>query len=469
MKRGRIEDGIEIVDIGAKGKVVGKKDGQTYFCTGAVPGDTVTLELRRKRKGALEGIVREVTDLSPFRAQPECAHFDHCGGCNWQNFQYEQQLAVKERRVKEQLRRLAGLTDFEALPIKGSEAIYHYRNKLEFTFIENRWLTPEEIQSGEEIPERRGLGFHVPGRFDWVLHVYQCHLQDDQHNAMRQFLFDRGRELGLTFDHPREKRGTLRNVVFRNNRQNQWMVLLIVREQSETVKQLCDELVQTFPIIHSLWLIHNEKVNDSFSDCPARLIHGADHILETFTRPDGSTADYIIGPKSFFQTNSDQAENLYRIVYDWAGLDGSQTVYDLYTGTGSIALFVADKAKHVVGIEYVPEAIEDAKKNATLNENTNTSFFAGDMKDVLTADFMGKHGKPEVLITDPPRAGMHGDVVARILEAEPKRIVYVSCDPATQARDIGMLSTKYRLVRIQPVDMFPHTSHVENVALLELA
>lgn len=468
MKKGRIEEGIEIIDIGAKGKVIGKKDGQTYFCSGAVPGDTVTLELRRKRKGFIEGNVKEVTSPSAWRTTPECAHFDHCGGCNWQNFQYDQQIALKERRVKEQIRRLAGLTEFEALPILGSETVYHYRNKLEFTFIENRWLTPEEINSQEDIPERRGLGFHVPGRFDWVLHVEQCHLQDDQHNAMRQFLYDQGRAMELSFDHPREKTGLLRNVVFRNNRKNQWMVLLIVREHNDQVKALCQAFIQQFSIVHSMWIIVNEKVNDSFSDCPATHVHGAEHLIESFTRPDDNgSVDYIIGPKSFFQTNTEQAERLYRIVYKWAGLDGSQTVYDLYTGTGSIALFVADQAKHVVGVEYVPEAIEDAKKNAQINGYENTSFFAGDMKDVLNASFIAEHGAPDVLITDPPRAGMHADVVACILEAAPKRIIYVSCDPATQARDIQLLSAGYDLVRIQPVDMFPHTSHVENVALLE--
>lgn len=457
------------MDIGAKGKVIGKKDGQTYLCEGGVPGDVVTVELRKKKKSYMEAVVRQVTSPSPMRVEPECGHFGHCGGCNWQNLDYREQLRLKEERVKGQLQRLGGLRDFETLPILGSETIYQYRNKLEFTFVEQRWLTPEEINTGGEIPNRHGLGFHVPGRFDWVLHIERCHLQDDLHNAMRNFLFEEAQQMGIAFYHPRTKEGVLRNVVFRNNRQGQWMVLLIVQEKTDAVVMLCRLLAERFPAIRSLWLVVNDKVNDSYADCPAELLHGEDHLIESFERPGkGGRVDYIIGPKSFFQTNSAQAERLYGVVYDWAQPDGSQTVYDLYTGTGSIALFLADKARRVVGIEYVPEAIEDARKNAALNGFVNTAFYAGDMKDVLTPDFIAANGRPDVLITDPPRAGMHADVVARILEAAPGRIIYVSCDPATQARDIALLHSKYDLIRIQPVDMFPHTSHTENIALLVL-
>jgi len=470
MKKGTVITDIDIVDIGAKGMVIGKKDGEVYMCKDAVPGDTVSLEMRRKKKGVKQGVVKEITKYSPLRTNPVCEHFEHCGGCNWQNLDYAEQMGFKERRVKEQIRRLAGLTDFESFPILGSEEIYHYRNKLEFTFVSQRWLTPNEIKNSDEIAERRGVGFHVPGRFDWILHVNECHLQDSAHNQMRQFIYDSAIDMDISFYHPRDKEGVLRNILFRNNRKGEWMILLVVQEQNDQVDELIQKFLNEFPKTHSFWLIINEKVNDSFSDCPATLIHGEPHIVESFTRPNkGGEVKYIIGPKSFFQTNSDQAEHLYSIVYEFAELTGSETVYDLYTGTGSIALFLADKAKQLVGIEYIPEAIEDAEKNAKLNDVENALFYAGDMKDVLSKEFISQHGIPDVLVTDPPRAGMHGDVIERILEAMPKLIVYVSCDPATQARDIKLLTEKYKLIKIQPVDMFPHTSHVENVALLELA
>lgn len=469
LKKPRIETGIEIVDIGAKGAVIGKKEGMTYLTKEAVPGDTVTIEVRRKKKGLLEGRLVEVTSPSPWREEPRCAHFNHCGGCNWQNLQYPEQIRLKERNVKEQLRRIAGMTDFESMPILGSKEIFNYRNKMEYTFVSSRWLTPEEISTNAEIIDREAIGFHVPGRFDWVVHIDTCHLQRNEHNTMRNFIFERAKELSLPFYHPREKAGILRNVLFRNNREGHWMIILVVQENNDDVKQLTRDIIAAFPDIHSFWVIINEKVNDSFSDCPAELVFGESHLIETFQRPNNAGAvKYIIGPKSFFQTNSNQAERLYGLIYDVAALNGSELVYDLYTGTGSIALFLADKAKSVVGIEYIPEAIEDANKNAKLNGVSNAKFFAGDMKDVLTPSFIETHGKPDVLITDPPRAGMHADVIDRILESEPKRIVYVSCDPATQARDFKMMENKYKLVKIQPVDMFPHTSHVENIALLML-
>jgi 23S rRNA (uracil1939-C5)-methyltransferase len=469
LKKGRLETDIEIVDIGAKGAVIGKKDGMTYLTKDAVPGDIVTIELRKKKKGLLEGRLKEVTTFSPLRDTPRCEHFDHCGGCNWQNLQYVEQIKLKERRVKEQFRRLAGLTDYESLPILGAEEIYHYRNKMEFTFVCERWLTPDEIASKAEFTDREALGFHVPGRFDWVLHVNKCHLQHDDHNAMRQFIFEEAKALNIPFYHPRDKHGIMRNVLFRNNRKGDWMVILVVQEHTDAVKKIVSTYLEKHPTTHSFWVIVNDKVNDSFSDCPAELIHGEPHLVESFTRPNnGGEVKYIIGPKSFFQTNPTQAERLYQIVYNWADLKGNEVVYDLYTGTGSIALYLADHAKELVGIEYVPEAIEDAHKNSELNGVTNAKFYAGDMKDVLTADFIKAHGRPDILITDPPRAGMHVDVIERILEAEPKHVIYVSCDPATQARDIKLMQDKYQLIRSQPVDVFPHTGHVENVALLEL-
>lgn len=469
MKKGSIVEGVEIVDIGVKGKVIGKKDGQVYMLTGAVPGDVATVSLRKNKKSYKEAILKSVDQPSPDREEPSCAHFEHCGGCNWQNFNYSKQIELQGAKVNQQIRRIGGFEGFESLPIMGAPAHFFYRNKLEFTFVAQRWLTPNEIKNSGEIERLPGLGFHVPGRFDWVLHVEKCYLLNDKHNEIRNFIYNNAVSRNISFYHPHDKVGTLRNLVLRCNLNGEWMLLLMVKEKTKAVRELAEDLVKQFPEIISLFLVHNTKLNDNYSDCPAELVHGVDHLIESLERPDGEgKVNYIIGPKSFFQTNTKQANNLYQIVYNWANIQEGEMVYDLYTGTGSIALFVANKAKHVVGVEYVPEAIEDAKKNAKLNGVENTSFYAGDMKDVLTADFIALHGKPDVLITDPPRAGMHEDVVTRILEAEPNRIIYVSCDPATQARDLALLKAKYDLKRIQPVDMFPHTSHVENVALMVL-
>ncbi|MEX2595750.1 MAG: 23S rRNA (uracil(1939)-C(5))-methyltransferase RlmD [Salibacteraceae bacterium] len=469
MKKRSTVNAVEIIDLGAKGKVIGKKDGEVFLTTNAVPGDVVSIEVRRKKKGLKEGVVTEFETISPDRVEAVCKHFSNCGGCNWQNLDYAKQIEHKERNVLQQIRRIAGISDFQAEPILGAEHIYNYRNKLEFTFVSERWLTPEEIRSEEEIVKGPALGFHVPGRFDWVLHVDQCHLQNDEHNAIRNFIYEEAVKLSISFYHPRKQSGTMRNLVLRNNRAGEWMVLLIVKEKSEAVRNLSKLILSAFPKIQSFWLIENQKVNDSYSDCPSELISGKKHIIESFARPaSGEHVHFLIGPKSFFQTNPYQAERLYQTVYQWSDIQPEDVVYDLYTGTGSIALFVADRAKKLVGIEYVPEAISDANENAALNNIKNCSFFAGDMKDILTAEFISEHGKPDVLITDPPRAGMHADVVERILQAEPKRIVYVSCDPATQARDLAMLKSKYKLVKTQAVDMFPHTSHAENIALLAL-
>lgn len=469
MRKKKIVEGVEIVDLGAKGKVIGKKDGEAYLTKGVIPGDIVTLDVRKKRKGMKEGMVQTIESSSPFRVDPVCAHQAFCGGCSWQEMDYAKQIEYKEKNVFQQLRRIGHFENIPSEPIMGAHQIFHYRNKMEFTFVKERWLTPEELQKDEHILKDEGAGFHVPGRFDWVLHIDECHLQHSFHNEIRNFVFDKAKELEIPFFNPKDKTGILRNILLRNNRKDEWMILIIVSEVTDSVTELYTAIIERFPSVISLWSIINDKVNDSFTDCPATLIHGRPELTETFHRADGGgSLDYLIGPKSFFQTNSHQAERLYGLVYDWAGLTGNELVYDLYTGTGSIALFVADKAQKVVGVEYVPEAIEDAKKNAELNSIGNCQFLAGDMKDVLTADFISEHGRPDVLITDPPRAGMHADVVERILEAKPKRIVYVSCDPATQARDLAMLASKYTLIRTRAVDMFPHTSHVENVALLEL-
>jgi 23S rRNA (uracil1939-C5)-methyltransferase len=467
MKKGSIVEGIEIIDIGAKGKVIGKKDGQVYLTSGALPGDEVSIRIKKNKKSFKEGIVHEVTKQSSFRVDAACQHIAYCGGCSWQELDYAKQIELKEKNVQQQLRRIGGFEHIPSEPILGAKELYHYRNKLEFTFVAQRWLTPAELGQGDAVKKDEGLGFHVPGRFDWVLHIEACHLQDGLHNEMRNFIHKEGKRQ-LSFFNPHSKEGVLRNIVFRNNRKGEWMVLLIIQEQNEEVTALCDAFLHAFPQVKSLWLIVNTKVNDSFSDCPAVLYHGAPGITEKFLRPTGSQVEYFIGPKSFFQTNSNQAERLYQLIYNWAGLQGEECVYDLYTGTGSIALYLADRAKKVVGIEYVPEAIEDAKLNAQRNQIEHCHFFAGDMKDLLTPDFVEQHGRPDVLITDPPRAGMHEDVVKCILSITPRRIVYVSCDPATQARDLALLKTHYKILKSKAVDMFPHTSHVENVVLLEL-
>lgn len=464
--KARIERDIEIVDIGAKGKVIGKKDGIAYLTSNAVPGDIVSLNVRKKRKGMLEGQVVAIQEASKHRTEPRCEHFAYCGGCSWQNLNYEEQLRLKSSRVEQQIKRIGGVSHFHSYPALAAPEIYAYRNKLEFTFVPEGWLTPNQIQADVHVAKQPALGFHVPGRFDWVLHIDECHLQSPEHNAIRNFIYEQALAKGLAFFDPKSKAGNLRNLVLRNNKAGHWMVLLVVSERSVELDEIAKALSTNFSKIKSIWFIYNQKVNDSYADCDAECVFGNEHLIETFKRIDDSTVEYKIGPKSFFQTNSNQAERLYQLVAQFADIKANETVYDLYTGTGSIALFVANQAHKVVGIEYVPEAIHDAKANAALNGLENCMFYAGDMKDVLSTEFIQQHGRPDVIITDPPRAGMHGDVVAKIMEAKPNRIVYVSCDPATQARDIALLSAQYELVAIQPVDMFPHTSHVENIALL---
>lgn len=467
MKRKTVEN-IEIVDIGAKGKVIGKKEGLAYLLNGAVPGDTVTATIGRKRKGMLTGFIDEITTFSEERTEPRCHHFDHCGGCNWQNLNYDAQVRFKDQQVTNQLRRIGSIEAQEVLPIQTADEIYNYRNKLEFTFTNQRWLRPDEISSGEDIPDRRALGFHVPGRFDWVMQIDQCHLEPEIHNDIRNTVFDTAKTLDLSFYNLKDKHGIMRNLVLRRNNAGDWMLVLIASEDSKTVRNLLEAVNDKFEMIRSVWLIVNTKVNDDFSDCPMVHIHGTKTIVETFhNSATGESTSYNIGPKSFFQTNAAQAQKLYQRVFDWADISPEDNVYDLYTGTGSIALYMARQAKKVVGIEYIEEAVADARLNAEMNSVDNCEFFAGDMKDILTKDFIAEHGAPDVLITDPPRAGMHKDVVLQILEVEPKRIVYVSCDPATQARDLDILSEKYDVVKSQAFDLFPHTSHVENVVRLE--
>lgn len=466
MKR-KVYHDIEIVDIAAKGHVIGKKDGKAFLLKDAVPGDIVSADIGRKRKGMLTGRIIDITDKSADRTEPKCRHFDYCGGCNWQNLTYPKQLEYKNTQVQNQLKRIGQIEAKEVFPIQGAGELYQYRNKLEFTFTDKRWLTPEEIDSSAEIEERRGLGFHVPGRFDWVMHITECLLEPGIHNDIRNFVFDKARELNISFFDLKEKKGELRNLVLRRNLSGDWMLVLICWSKNELTEKLCIETKNAFDEIKSVWIVENQKLNDDFSDCPMRHITGELYLSETFVNNQTEVqTNFQIGPKSFFQTNPKQAEKLYNRVYDWAEISSDDVVYDLYTGTGSIALFLARQAKKVVGIEYVPEAVEDARLNSQLNEVDNCVFYAGDMKDILTPELISKEGNPDVLIADPPRAGMHADVIEQILKVSPKRIIYVSCDPATQARDLALLSSKYEVQKSQAFDLFPHTSHVENIVVL---
>lgn len=468
MKKGAVITDVEVVDIAAKGKSIAKKDAQVFLVDAQVPGDIIDVRVLRKKKKMTEAQTIALKQPSPHRVPFFCQHFEHCGGCRWQHMDYQAQLDFKHRQVCEQLRRLSGMPLPAAGPILGSEKTRQYRNKLEFTFSEQRWLTPEEIQSGNDFPDRLGLGFHVPGRFDQVLDVTECHLMDGIHNDMRNFLRDEAKRMDISFYHPREQHGDLRNVFFRNNRQGDWMMVLVASRDTEAIRGLMAKMNAKFPLLRSMHLVVNEKKNDSIQDLQTIHVSGEGALTEVFDKFDreGEQVRYKISPKSFFQTNPSQAERLYHVAATFAGLQPHETVYDLYTGTGSIALYVAHLCQKVIGVEYVEDAVADARENAALNGITNAAFYAGDMQMVLNDAFIRKHGQPDVVITDPPRAGMHADVVQKILEMAPSRIVYVSCDPATQARDMGLMKDAYTVEKIQPVDMFPHTGHVENVVLL---
>ena len=401
------------------------------------------------------------------RIAPKCAHFGVCGGCKWQNVPYEEQLKMKQKQVYDQLTRIGKIELPEMNPILGSEKTFCYRNKLEFGCSNKRWLTKDEISSGTEYSQMNAIGFHITGAFDKILPIEKCYLMDDLHNRIRNEIRDYAYSSGMTFYDLRNKHGLLRDIVIRNSDTGEWMVLIQFHYDEDGDEQRAKALLQhvadTFPEITSLLYVDNQKFNDTYNDLDLQVFKGNDHIYETM---DG--LKFKVGAKSFYQTNTEQAFRLYSVVRDFAGLTGGELVYDLYTGTGTIANFVSRYARKVVGIEYVPEAIEDAKVNSEINGIDNTMFFAGDMKDILTDGFIAEHGRPDVIITDPPRAGMHADVVQTIIGARPGRIVYVSCNPATQARDLSMLDAYYKVVAVQPVDMFPHTPHVENVVLLEL-
>lgn len=456
-------ENILITDVAAEGKAIARVDGMAVFVPFAVPGDVVDIQLTRKKNSFAEGRVVRFEKYSENRTEPFCRHFGVCGGCKWQMLPYEEQLKQKQRQVADNLERIGkiGLPAFN--PILGAPRTTFYRNKLEFTFSNKKWLTEAQIAGGETFDNMNALGFHIPGMFDKVLDIDKCWLQDDLSNQIRNAVREFCLKNSYSFFDLRNQTGLMRTLIIRNSSIGEWMVIVVFYEDDpEKRKTLLDFIADKFPQITSLLYIVNQKANDTITDQEVVTWRGRDHIYEEM-----EGLKFKIGPKSFFQTNSEQAYNLYKVARDFARLSGRETVYDLYTGTGSIANFVARNAKKVVGIEYVPEAIYDAHENSHLNGIGNTLFFAGDMKDVLTAGFISEHGRPDVVITDPPRAGMHNDVIDAILLAEPERIVYVSCNPATQARDLGLLDSKYKVACVQPVDMFPHTHHVENVALLE--
>lgn len=464
-----VED-VVIEDAGAEGNAIAHVDGMVVFVPFVVPGDTVDIKIIKKKKNYAEGRAIAVKQQSDRRAEVQCPHFGICGGCKWQNLNYADQLAYKQRQVKDNLERLGNVDTSMMRPICGSDNIFYYRNKLEFTFSSKRWRTAEEMLQQPTEDDAQALGFHIPGVFDKVLPIEHCALQADPSNAIRLAVRQYAVEHHLPFYDIRNHTGFLRNIVIRNSSIGEWMVIVIVAEQrNEWLLPLMEYLQQQFPQITSLQYIVNGKMNDSYTDLDVVTYVGKDHIEEVMPGYKGSKElHFKINPKSFYQTNSQQAYSLYSFVADFAELTGNETVYDLYTGTGTIAQFLAGQCKKVVGIEYVEEAIVDAKENAVRNGFDNTVFYAGDMAKVLTEEFIAENGRPDVVITDPPRAGMHEKVVEQLLATAPKKIVYVSCNPATQARDLQLLSAKYKVCRIQPVDMFPHTQHVENVAELIL-
>jgi 23S rRNA (uracil1939-C5)-methyltransferase len=457
-------DHIKVLDAGAKGVSVAKApDGKVIFIPNVVPGDVVDIQTLKKRKAYYEGKAVKFHEFSEHRIEPICEHFGVCGGCKWQNMKYSQQLYYKQNEVKNHLQRIGKIELPEFEPILGSEKQFFYRNKMEFSFSNSRWLTQDEIESQDDLGNRNALGFHIPKMWDKILDINKCHLQEDPSNAIRNEIRDFANLNNLTFFNPRGHEGLLRTLMLRTASTGEIMVLIQFFEDDKQNRELLlDHLYEKFPQISSLQFVINNKANDTLYDTNVKLYKGRDYILEEM-----EGLKFSINAKSFYQTNSDQAYELYKITRDFAGLTGNEIVYDLYTGTGTIAQFVSKNAKKVIGVESVPEAIEDAKANAKRNEITNCEFFVGDMKVVFNEAFIAKNGKPDVIITDPPRDGMHKEVIEQLLKIEPKKIVYVSCNSATQARDLALMDEKYKVTRVRPVDMFPQTHHVENVVLLE--
>ena len=457
-------ENVEVVDAGAKGKAVAKApDGRVIFINNAVPGDVVTVQTFKKKKAFYEASVTSISKYSEKRVEPVCPHFGVCGGCKWQNLGYEHQLYYKQKEVAQNLQRIGKVELPEIQPILGSENQYFYRNKMEFSFSDNKWLTLEQIKSDQIIENRNALGFHIPGMWDKILDLEICYLQANPSNAIRDFVKAKAEELNLSFFNTRNQEGFLRTLMIRTTSTGEVMVLLqFFHEDEENRNLLLKAVAEEFPQITSLLYVINSKGNDTLYDQEIELFYGRDHIFEEM-----EGLKFKINAKSFYQTNSEQAYQLYKITLDFAGLSGDELVYDLYTGTGTIAQFVSKKAKKVIGVEAVPDAIEAAKANAQLNKIENVEFYVGDMKKVFNEEFISVHGRPDVVITDPPRDGMHADVVAQLLNLEAQKIVYVSCNSATQARDLALLDAKYKVTKVQPVDMFPQTHHVENVVLLE--
>ena len=464
MKRKKLPllEKIEITDIGSRGKAIARVDNFVTFVSNALPGDVVDIQLQKRKKAYQEGKAVHFHSKSDQRTDPFCIHFGVCGGCKWQDLSYESQLRYKQKEVVDNLERIGGLALPAVSPILASEKQRFYRNKLEFTFSNRRWLSQQEITSGEDFAGRNGLGFHIPGMFDKVVDLEECHLQGEASENIRKAVREYADKKDLSFYDLRNRGGLLRNLIIRTTPAGQVMVILVFYEDDKAaIKALLGHLGKQFPGITSLMYCINTKANDSLFDQEFLLFSGKDHITEEM-----ENLKFKIGPKSFFQTNSLQALQLYSKVREFAGLTGKEIVYDLYTGTGTIALFLAGTAGWVIGIEYIDEAVNDARINAEINKLDNTKFFSGDIRDILTPEFLAEEGPPDVIVTDPPRVGMHKDVVQAILSSGAGRIIYVSCNPATQARDLALLSEKYKVNAVQPVDMFPHTTHVENIVLL---
>lgn len=457
---------ITITDVAAEGKALAKVNDLVIFVPFVVPGDIVDLQVKKKKHHYCEAVAIKFHEYSNLRSEPFCPHFGICGGCKWQCLPYDEQIKYKQKQVIDNLTRIGKIELNNVLPILGSNKTIEYRNKLEFGFSNKRWLTQEEIAGGQEYTQMNAVGFHTTGSFDKILPIEQCRLMDNINNRIRNAVRDYGYEHNLSFYDLREHSGLLRNMMIRNSNTGELMVVMqfciMNDDEQKQAENVMHFLSEEFPEITSLLYVNNRKFNDTIGDQEIIVYKGNDHIFLQMEE-----LKFKVGPKSFYQTNTEQAYELYKVARDFAGLTGNELVYDLYTGTGTIANFVAKHSRKVIGIEYVPEAIEDAKINSQINDIDNTLFFAGDMKDILNKDFIEEYGQPDVIITDPPRAGMHKDVIDTILFAEPQRIVYVSCNPATQARDLALLNEKYKVMGVRPVDMFPHTQHVENVVLLE--
>lgn len=457
-------ENLEITGFAAEGKSIARYNNLVVFVSGLVPGDVADVQIVRKRKKYMEGRAVKIIKKSNDRVIPFCSHFGMCGGCKWQLLSYEKQLLYKQQQVSDQLQRIAKVPLPEIQPIIGSEHQQYYRNKLDYTFSATRWLNDEEIRSENENIDRRALGFHLPGKFNRVVNIDTCYLQPNESNLIRNRVREFTLKENYDYYHHESYTGLMRNLIIRNTNLGEWMVIVVFQhDDTEKIQSLMNMLASEFPFITSLLYMVNPKMNDTTHDLDYHVFSGRDHILEYL---DGLT--FKIGPKSFFQTNTPQALALYRLALKLAELKGDELVYDLYTGTGTIANFIAPHCQHVIGIENVAEAIDDARVNSELNKIHNTTFFAGDIKDIMNEEFLTEHGHPEVIITDPPRTGMHSTVVETIIKAAPKKIVYISCNPATQARDIQLLGERYQVTVVQPLDMFPHTHHVENVVRLDL-